>query len=96
MGMFLILGTRVILKSLQEFQKNLLRDLTPSSFQISETREPEVRLQLVCHRIKRSSDQNIAAELQLCCSQRIVLSYCSSFHVDGKALQIYRSGTPGA
>ena len=62
MGMFLILGIRVILKPLQEFQKNLLGDFTPSSFQISKTREPEVSIQLMCHRIKRSSDQNITTK----------------------------------
>lgn len=72
-GLFLILGIRIILQSLQEFQKNLLRDLTPSSFQVSESREPEVCIQLMCHRIKWASAQNTAAQLQLRCSKRISL-----------------------
>lgn len=72
MGMFLILCIRVILKSLQELQESLLGDFTPSSFQISETREPEVTIQLMCYRIKWPP-KNIPTNFQLRSLQGIAL-----------------------
>ena len=53
MGMLMILCATIVgLQSLKEFPENLLRDLTPSSFQVGESRKVEGRVEIMCHRIK--------------------------------------------
>ena len=44
----------LLVKSLKNFEQNLLGDFTPSSFQVGEARESEVGVQLVSRRIERS------------------------------------------
>jgi hypothetical protein len=42
----------LVLKFLEEFEQNYLRNLTTSSFQISEISQSEVSIELVGHRIE--------------------------------------------
>ena len=54
--MMFLLTVRVILKALQEFQKNLLGDLTPSSLEISEPCQSEMGIEIMSSGIKRPSN----------------------------------------
>jgi hypothetical protein len=49
------LSTAFILKARQEFEQNILGDLTPSSFQVGELSETESRFQIVGCRVKGPS-----------------------------------------
>lgn len=65
--MLVILCRRVVgLKSLEELTKNLLRDFTPSSFQVGESRQAEGRIEIMRHRIEWSAQrQGIRIPLKL-------------------------------
>lgn len=75
-GMLVILCGRVIsLQSLKELPENLLRDLTPSSFQIGETRQAEGCIEIMRHRIERPTQRQgirIPLELELSHSQGVL------------------------
>lgn len=68
-GMLVILSGAVVgLKSLEEFPKNLLRDFTPSSFQVGEPRQAEGCIEIMRHWIKWPSQRQgirIPFELEL-------------------------------
>ena len=51
-----LLTVRVILKALQEFQKNLLGELTPSSLEISEPCQSEMSIKIMSSWIKRPTN----------------------------------------
>ena len=51
-----LLTVRVILKALQEFQQNLLGDLTPSSLEISEPCQSEMSVEIMSSGIKRPTN----------------------------------------
>lgn len=75
-GMLVILCGRVIgLQSLEELPENLLRDLTPSSFQIGEARQTEGCIEVMRHRIERPPQRQgirIPLELELRHSQGVL------------------------
>jgi len=66
-GMLMVLCGRVVgLKSLEELTENLLRDLTPSSFQVGEPRQTEGRIEIMRHRVERPAQrQGIRIPLKL-------------------------------
>lgn len=65
--MLVVLCGRVVgLESLEELTKNLLRDFTPSSFQVGESRQAEGRIEIMRHRVERPAQrQGIRIPLKL-------------------------------
>lgn len=75
-GMLVVLCGRVVgLKSLEELTENLLRDFTPSSFQIGESRQTEGRIEIMRHRVERPAQRQsirIPLKLELCHGQGVL------------------------
>lgn len=90
-SMVVVVPRPVILQSLEEAREHLLRDLTPSSFQIRESREAEIGVEVVGHRVEGPADGEgvgRAAELQLCRGGQRVLRHLRLFYVN---LHVLRS-----
>lgn len=58
MALFRLLASAILLESLKKFEQNFLGDFTPSSFQVSEARKSELGVQVVGHRVERSSERH--------------------------------------
>lgn len=83
-GVVVIVPRPVILQSLEEAREHLLRDLTPSSFQIRESREAEIGVEVVGHGVEGPADGEgvgRAAELQLCRGGQCVLRHLRLFYI---------------
>jgi len=64
MRLFSLEAASLILKALQEFEQNILGDLTPSSFQVSKPRKAKVSIQIMSRRVERPAEllRHVAAK----------------------------------